>query len=61
VLIIVLYILQAEITQRFSTAKEAANRSATVQSHEDLARKLKVMYLDYRTLLTYIHLSGLFT
>jgi hypothetical protein len=49
VLIIVLYILQAEVTQRLSIAKEAVNRSATVQSHEDLARKLKVMYLDYRT------------
>ncbi|EER97421.1 hypothetical protein BDA96_02G365700 [Sorghum bicolor] len=31
----------AEVTQRLSIAKEAANRSATVQSHEDLARKLK--------------------
>ncbi|KAL6656821.1 hypothetical protein ACP70R_004601 [Stipagrostis hirtigluma subsp. patula] len=31
----------AEVTQRLSIAKETANRSATVQSHEDLARKLK--------------------
>jgi predicted RNA-binding Zn-ribbon protein involved in translation (DUF1610 family) len=31
----------AEVTQRLSIAKEAANRSATVQSHEDLAKKLK--------------------
>ncbi|OEL13899.1 Protein FREE1 [Dichanthelium oligosanthes] len=31
----------AEVTQRLSMAKEAASRSATVQSHEDLARKLK--------------------
>ncbi|TVU01246.1 hypothetical protein EJB05_53285 [Eragrostis curvula] len=31
----------AEVTQRLSIAKEAVNRSATVQSHEDLARKLK--------------------
>ncbi|XP_062187219.1 protein FREE1-like isoform X2 [Phragmites australis] len=33
----------AEVTQRLSIAKEAANRSVTVQSHEDLARKLKEM------------------
>jgi hypothetical protein len=32
---------QAEVSQRLSIAQEAANRSATVQSHEDLARKLK--------------------
>ncbi|GJN11273.1 hypothetical protein PR202_ga29452 [Eleusine coracana subsp. coracana] len=31
----------AEVTQRLSMAKETANRSATVQSHEDLARKIK--------------------
>ncbi|KAL5197024.1 hypothetical protein ABZP36_000536 [Zizania latifolia] len=31
----------AEVSQRLSIAHEAANRSATVQSHEDLARKLK--------------------
>ncbi|EAZ04421.1 hypothetical protein OsI_26566 [Oryza sativa Indica Group] len=31
----------AEVSQRLSIAQEAANRSATVQSHEDLARKLK--------------------
>ncbi|KAL6856152.1 hypothetical protein ACP4OV_018954 [Aristida adscensionis] len=31
----------AEVTQRLSIAKEAANRPATGQSHEDLARKLK--------------------
>ncbi|CAN6183897.1 unnamed protein product [Urochloa humidicola] len=31
----------AEVTQRLGMAKEAASRSATVQSHEDLARKLK--------------------
>ncbi|XP_066391061.1 protein FREE1-like isoform X1 [Miscanthus floridulus] len=31
----------AEVTQRLSIATEAANRSAIVQSHEDLARKLK--------------------
>ncbi|PUZ72595.1 hypothetical protein GQ55_2G407300 [Panicum hallii var. hallii] len=31
----------AEVTQRLSMAKEAASRSSTVQSHEDLARKLK--------------------
>lgn len=31
----------AEATQRLSIAKEAANRSASVRSHEDLARKLK--------------------
>ncbi|KAL5684402.1 hypothetical protein ACJX0J_010787, partial [Zea mays] len=31
----------AEVTQRLSIAKDVANRSATVQSHEDLARKLK--------------------
>jgi hypothetical protein len=56
------YILQAEVTQRLSIAKEAANRSATVQSHEDLAKKLKVLYLDnIHFLLMYIHLSGLFT
>jgi len=41
------YILQAEVTQRLSMAKEAASRSATVQSHEDLARKLKVFPLSY--------------
>uniref|UniRef100_A0A804M7P7 FYVE-type domain-containing protein n=1 Tax=Zea mays TaxID=4577 RepID=A0A804M7P7_MAIZE len=33
-----------EVTQRLSIAKDVANRSATVQSHEDLARKLKVIY-----------------
>jgi hypothetical protein len=38
------YVIQAEVTQRLSIATEAANRSATVQSHEDLARKLKVIY-----------------
>ncbi|KAL5198154.1 hypothetical protein ABZP36_001666 [Zizania latifolia] len=31
----------AEVSQRLSIAQETANRSATVQSHEDLARKLK--------------------
>jgi hypothetical protein len=41
------YILQAEVTQRLSMAKEATSRSATVQSHEDLARKLKVFLLTY--------------
>jgi hypothetical protein len=49
------YVVQAEVTQRLSIAKEAANRSATVQSHEDLARKLKVIYCFF---LSYIHLSG---
>ncbi|KAI4967758.1 hypothetical protein ZWY2020_015096 [Hordeum vulgare] len=31
----------AEVSQRLSMAQEAANRSTTVQSHGDLARKLK--------------------
>ncbi|EXC04220.1 Arrestin domain-containing protein A [Morus notabilis] len=31
----------AEVTQRLSNAKEAANKPAGLQSHEDLARKLQ--------------------
>jgi hypothetical protein len=30
------YVIQAEVTQRLSIAKEAATRSTTVQSHEDV-------------------------
>jgi len=47
------YILQAEVTQRLIIAKEAASRSATGQSHEDLARKLKVFTLSY------VHLTNI--
>ncbi|KAK4795025.1 hypothetical protein SAY86_013019 [Trapa natans] len=32
----------AEVTQRLSNAKEAANKLACLQSHEDLAQKLQV-------------------
>ena len=39
---IVDYPLQAEVTQRLSNAKEAANKPAALQSHEDLAKKLQV-------------------
>lgn len=35
-------IIQAEVTQRLSNAKEAASKPAGLQSHEDLARKLQV-------------------
>lgn len=34
--------VQAEVSQRLSNAKEATNRNVSVQSHEDLARKLQV-------------------
>ena len=37
------YLSQAEVSQRLIMAEEAAKRSSTVQSHGDLARKLKVI------------------
>lgn len=38
-----MFTLQAEVTQRLSNAKEAANKPV-LQSHEDLARKIQVAY-----------------
>lgn len=46
--------LQAEVTQRLTNSKEAANRSGSMLSHEDLAKKLKVtlcLYLDFGCIL----------
>lgn len=37
-------IVQAEVTQRLTNAKEAASRAASFHSHEDLARKLQVVF-----------------
>ena len=34
--------VQAEVSQRLSNAKESASRNMSLQSHEDLARKLQV-------------------
>lgn len=36
-------LFQAEVTHRLSNAKEAASRSAALESHEDLAKKLQVI------------------
>lgn len=36
--------LQAEVSRRLSSAKETVNRSTGLQSHEDLAKKLQVLY-----------------
>nr|GMD68608.1 uncharacterized aarF domain-containing protein kinase At4g31390, chloroplastic [Ipomoea batatas] len=38
---VMIQIPQAEVTQRLSNAKEAAQRIGGLQSHEDLARKVK--------------------
>lgn len=35
--------LQAEVTQRLANAKELASKPAGLHSHEDLAKKLKVV------------------
>ncbi|WOG99773.1 hypothetical protein DCAR_0519129 [Daucus carota subsp. sativus] len=35
---------EAEVTHRLSNAKEAASRPAALESHEDLAKKLHVMF-----------------
>ena len=34
--------LQAEVTQRLTNTKEATGRVGALESHEDLAKKLKV-------------------
>lgn len=42
-ILLVCFPSQAEVTQRLSNAKEAANKSVGLQSHEDLAKKLQVI------------------
>ena len=38
--------LQAEVTHRLTNAKELASKPAGLHSHEDLAKKLKVMFCN---------------
>lgn len=43
--------VQAEVSQRLSNAKESASsRNVSVQSHEDLARKLQVSFISLGSL-----------
>lgn len=41
-LVLISLYVQAEVTQRLSNVKEAANKPIGLHSHEDLAKKLQV-------------------